>query len=351
MDRFKEAGDIAVFAVRKEGVRIAGKISGRVEVYPPETLKGGGLKRKAAGAWRNSRALVFVGAAGIAVRTIAPFIRNKAVDPAVIVIDDAGRFVISLLSGHLGGANRLAMEIARSINATPVVTTATDSMGLAGVEEMALDFGLKIEDAKKIKKINSAILDNKKVIVVDRSAARLASIKKAYGRLGNFRFQRRFPPDGSGAVFVAVTPFIGGVPEGLRARTLILRPGEFVAGIGCARGADDGEIERALAHALRKNDIAAASIKKIASINIKIDESGLLRFAGKRGIEVAFFSPAELGRRTKRRSRMVLKHTGAGAVCEPAALLGAKALRLWSRKITVGRVTVALAREPFTPLE
>ncbi len=343
-----EAKGIAVFAVRKEGLKLAGKISGLgVKVYPPVTLKGGGLKREAARAWRKARAMVFVGASGIAVRTIAPLVRDKSTDPAVVVIDDAGRFVVSILSGHLGGANDLTKKIARILGATPVVTTATDSMGLPCVEEMAGRFDLKIDDPRKIKRINSAILDNKKVFIVDSNRSRLASLKKAYCRFENFRFRRSLPHGKSGAAIV-VTPFTGGVQKGLKAGTLIMRPGEFVAGIGCRKGAGAKEIERAFRSALKKRGLSPLSVGKLATIDIKRDEPGLLRFAGRHGFKIDFFTPGELNKKTGKVSRMVFKHTGAGAVSEPAAILGAKASRLWSRKITVGMVTTALAREPFT---
>ncbi len=347
-----EARKIAVFAVRKEGLKVAERLLGLggVAIYPPERLKGGGLKREAASAWRCS-ALVFIGAAGIAVRTIAPFLKNKASDPAVVVIDDSGKFVVSLLSGHLGGANSLAIRIAALINAIPVVTTATDSRGLPCVEDIAGRFGLGIEDFKKIKKINSAILDNGKVLIVDRNRARLALMKKVYGRFDVIGFRKDYPSAGRGAVFVAVTPFTGSVPGRLKASTLILRPREFVAGIGCKRGTSAVEIERAFMEVLKKNGIAPGSIKKLATIDIKRDEPGLQRFAGKHGFEMDFFSPRELSKRTKRKSEMVLKYTGAGGVSEPASLLGARAKRLWSRKIITGKVTVALAREPFTSSE
>ncbi len=348
----KGTGHIDVFAVRKEGLKIAKSLLrlGNVTVHPPEVIRGGGLKKKAAGAWKRSGALVFIGAAGIAVRTIAPLVRDKATDPAVVVIDDAKRFAVSLLSGHLGGANDLAVRIAALIGADPIVTTATDSMGLPSVEEMARKFDLKIDGTGKIKKINSAILDNKKVFIIDKDRARLASIKKAFGSFDCFSFSRAFP-SGKEGVFVAITPFTGGVPQRSRARTLVLRPGEFVVGIGCGRGVGAGEIERAFGAALRKSGISTASVSKLATIDIKKNEPGLLRFAEKRALEVDFFSPGELNKRAGKISETVLKHTGAGGVSEPAALLGAKAKRLWARKITVGKVTVALARAPFTSSE
>jgi cobalt-precorrin 5A hydrolase len=291
--------------------------------------------------------MVFIGAAGIAVRTIAPLVRDKAADPAVVVIDDAGRFVVSVLSGHLGGANGLTKKIARLLGATPVVTTATDSMGLPCAEDIAGKFDFEIEDPGKIKRINSAILDSKEVFIVDANRSRLASIKKAYGRYDNFRFKRSFPK-GKSEASIVVTPFTGGAPKGLKAGTLIMRPREFVVGIGCRKGAGVKEIERAFGSALKRKGLSPLSVKKLATIDIKKDEPGLLRFAGKHGLKIVFFTSGELNKKTGKVSRMVLKHTGAGAVSEPAAILGAKAKSLWSRKITVGLVTTALAREPFT---
>src|SRR3989337_1327794 len=117
-------------------------------------------------------------ASGIVVRSIAPFLKNKAEDPAVVVVDEKGRYVISLLSGHLGGANKLAEDIAKIIGAKPVITTATDVNNLPCIEDIAEKFHLAIEDVKKIKVVNSAIVNGRNAVIVDENIKRLSAIKK-----------------------------------------------------------------------------------------------------------------------------------------------------------------------------
>lgn len=349
----RATGKTAFFAVTENGLSLAVKLEKKLgggRVFRPVEIKGGRLFTQVKRAFETSDALVFICASGIAVRAIAPLLRGKHLDPAVIVTDEKGGFVISLLSGHLGGANSLAREIASVTGGVPVITTATDVMGLPCVEDIAVRFSLSIEDVRKIKVVNSAILKGGGVLVVDEDTGRLSEIKKAFGGVPAFSFKKKMPESlvGIGAV-VLITPLTGRKNRAA-ARTMELRPKEFVAGVGCRRGVTAGEVKEAFDLALKRAGVSILSVRNLATIDIKKDERGLTSFAEKAGLPIEFFCPAELNK-IKRPpsgiSRVVKEKTGAVGVSEPAALLSSGAKRIWLKKIVSKRVTVALARAPF----
>jgi cobalt-precorrin 5A hydrolase len=347
------AGKTAFFAVTENGLSLAAKLEkiGGGQVFRPVEIKGGRLFTEVKRAFGNFDALVFICASGIAVRAIAPLLRGKHLDPAVIVTDELGGFVISLLSGHLGGANRLAREIASVTGGVPVITTATDVMGLPCVEDIAGRFFLSIEDVKKIKVVNSAILKGGRILVVDEDPGRLTEIKKAFGAFKGFSFKKKMPESIKGIKAVVLITPLTGRKNRAAARTMELRPKEFVAGVGCRRGVRAGEVKEALDRALKLAGVSILSIRNLATIDIKKDERGLISFAEKAGLPIEFFGPAELNkikRPPSGSSRVVREKTGAVGVSEPAALLSSGAKRIWLKKIVSKRVTVALARAPFT---
>lgn len=349
----KKAG-ITVFAVTGKGHALARKAA---SIYPDVVVCGpsytgpSGLRQTVKEAFSSSKALFFIGATGIAVRMIAPLLKGKHLDPAVVVMDDGGRFVISLLSGHLGGANELTRGLAAVYGAEPVITTATDAAGLACAEDISKAFSLVIEDPKKIKCVNSAILKGSAVLVIDADRARLAAIRERFKGAGPFRFRSSYPASGEFGAVILITPFeASGVPAAINERALIMRPKEFVLGIGCGKGVSAKEVRLAVDAALEKTGISPLSIRSVATIDIKGSEPGILRFASKAGFDISCFSAAELDRirPPSGRSKIVCERTGTGSVCESAALISAGVKRIWLRKQKTGRVAVALARARFT---
>lgn len=333
---------IRIFAVTKRAAAISESLSIALggEVVPPERLKDGGLVKETRAAFRSAGALIFICAAGIAVRAIAPFVRSKDSDPAVVVIDERGAFAISLLSGHLGGANALAHEAASITGALPVVTTATDLWSRPCIEDVAKAFSLRIDDKRGIKSVNSALLDGSEVVIADTDARRRAAIRGAFG--GAFRYARSVPR-GAGAVAVVTSGL--DAPPG----ALVLRPAEIMAGIGCKRGVAKKEIKAALEAAFMKAGLSVKSLAGIATIELKLDEPGLKALARELGVGLQGFEADRLDRvKGVARSGFVKGVTGSGSVAEAAALAATGAKRLLLRKEKIGWVTIALARAPFS---
>lgn len=278
-------------------------------------------------AFGTSDLLVFVGACGIAVRKIAPYVRDKRTDPAVVCVDERGIFVISLLSGHIGGANALTAKIAEALAAVPVITTATDVNGKFSVDAWARERNCAISDMELAKAVSAAILEE------------------------NIPFFSEFPiadplpqglvPGKIGKLGISVT-VSGKMPF---ERTLCLIPGILHLGIGCRRGMPKETIAQAVDEVLEEAGLDIRGVCLAASIDLKSSEEGLLDFCRERGLPLRFYCAAQLetvaGEFTP--SSFVQSVTGVDNVCERAALLGAE--RLLVKKTARHGVTVAVAME------
>lgn len=273
--------------------------------------------------------LVFVGAAGIAVRAIAPFLRQKAADPAVVVVDEGGNFAIPILSGHLGGANDLARRIAAVCGAVPVITTATDVNGVFAVDSWAKKQGCHVANVQKIKEISGKLL-----------AGETVRLKSDWNIAGE-------PPKGiiltEGDCDVCVTL------SGKKTDALCLIPQIAVLGIGCRKGTPMEKIEETFRSFLALADIDASAIRMAVSIDLKKEEAGLLAFCKQHGFPFQTYSAEELrqaeGDFTP--SAFVKRVTGVDNVCERSAVLGGG--RLYQKKYIGDGVTMALALCPFQP--
>ena len=318
---------VAVFCFSDRGTALAERIAG---LFPgARTVRPrGDLAARTAECFRECDALIFVGAAGIAVRAIAPHVAAKTADPAVIVADDCGRHVVSLLSGHIGGANRLTRQIAARIGAEPVVTTATDVNQRFSIDEWAARRGLSIESMDAAKRFSAEILRRDLPLTGD------------------------FPVDGPlpAGVFPGAEGDVGAAISCYRkhpfAVTALLSPRIVHLGIGCKRGAG----AEAIAAAVDGLNLAPGAIVRAASIDVKAHEPGLLAFCRARGIEIRFYSAAELsaaeGEFTP--SEFVKKTVGVDNVCERAAAVSAgPGAKIFIRKTRGDGVTVAAAMQDW----
>lgn len=294
--------------------------------------------------WNEADALICLMATGIVVRSVAPLLQGKEKDPAVVVVDEAGRFAVSLLSGHLGGANELAGRVAALSGGTAVVTTATDVNGLLAWDEAARRAGLGVEPIGHIKTLNSLLLQGGEIVLVDRRRHLAPWYEEVPGVRCAANFAEANRCGAAGRVFVThrLIPQLEQQPD-----LLVLRPRDLVIGIGCNRGTSAEEIESVVREELKRVFLAFASIAVLASIEEKRDEAGLLAFAERYGLPLEFHPAAALNAlpTPSPPSAHALAAVGAIGVCEPAALLSAAGGTLLMSKKKSGNVTVAVAEK------
>lgn len=293
---------------------------------------------------------IFIMSTGIVVRVIAPLLRHKTQDPAVVIIDDAGRHAISLIAGHLGGANDLTRRVAAIVGADPVITTATDVNGLPAIDVLARQHNLFIENPAAIKSVNMALLKGQTIHVHDpfnRLEDSLANLHPWPGLQlkPNIKKNGQTPES---EIIAGV--FIDDVKWNLPAQVLVLRPASLVAGIGCNRNTRAAEIKALLEEVLAAGNLAQSSLKCIASINLKADEPGLLELADMLNLPLVFFDREQLRQveAIENPSTRVEKHVGVKSVCEAAAILAAQNGTLIVPKHTTRNATAAIARIDFS---
>jgi len=258
-----------------------------------------------------------------------------------VVVDEMGRHVISLLSGHIGGANTLAKKVAGLIGADPVITTATDINMVPAIDVIAKEKDLFIENPDAIKNVNMALLTGGKIFLHD-------PFNILHNTIPNSSLLMDSDLNGNSKDIPGV--FIDDVLVDLPSNILILRPGSLVAGIGCNRNTSMKEMKFFLLEILKRFGLTSASLRSIATADIKGDEPGLLALAKDLELPLKFFDREELNqvKDIKTPSAMVEKHIGAKSVCEAAAILAAKHGKLIVPKQSIRNVTVAIARISFT---
>lgn len=342
--------DVAVLSVTRQGVALARRLEAslpaKLTVYVTEKYAEGApehyvrfkdkLQPIVDAAWAKHEALIFIGAAGIAVRMIAPHVVDKRFDPGVVVMDIQGKFAIALCSGHLGGANELARLIGEGIGAIPVVTTGTDVNETLAPDVLAKQLGADVENWDALKVVSGALVDGKRVGV-------LADVPVDVDRYVTKNVHRTLSLDGFDAgigvterVLQTATP------------TIWLRPKVLVVGIGCNSGTSEAEIAREVDAVLGEAALSPRSIRELATIDLKKDEPGLVAFASARGLPLRAFAARTINEEAPpfERSETVFRHVGVYGVSEPAAMLAAGATSCLVTKQKRGNVTIAVARVP-----
>lgn len=270
---------------------------------------------------KKRRSLLFIGACGIAVRAIAPFLTDKLNDVPVLVMDEQGHFVIPVLAGHVGGANELAVSLAERMGSTPVITTATDLNHCFAVDLFARRNALHIVNKDGIAKVSSRILAGEEVTMAVEE--------------GHFREEEAGIP-GEKRLLEEIN-----VPEGIRlvstesladvlvapasygqGHLLTLRPKEYVIGIGCKRGKATEQIDHFVHRVLKESGIPMEQVAAFVSIDRKKDEEGILWMSSHYGIPFVTYSAEELQQveGTFHASEFVKSQVGVDNVCERAAL-------------------------------
>ncbi len=345
---------IAIVAITPGGAELARRLSRKLPhsaVFVPERLAQGGdhpfhqpLALVLPELFESARGLICIMAAGIVVRLLAPHLKGKADDPAVVVMDEAGQFAVSLLSGHLGGANDLARQVGQALGAQPVITTATDVNGLAAWDDVARREQMTVEPLANIRRLNSLLLQREPIALVDRRQRINHYFTPASGVMLVKNFAEALQSKYAGRVFVTHRCFTGMDSQD---NLLLLRPRDLVVGIGCNRDTSAAEIAATVTAEMSAAYLAEKSIAAIATIADKRDEPGLVEYAQQIGVPLLFFSAEELNRipAPAPPSPHALAAVGAKGVAEPAALRASGSQTLLIKKKKRGNVTLAVAEK------
>ena len=309
------------------------------DIYPVTE----GLQAWCETVFEQSEVLIFIGACGIAVRTIAPFLDSKYTDPAVLVADEQGRHVISLLSGHLGGANAWTQFLAEGLQADPVITTASDVNGRLAVDVWAVRHGLQITDRTLAKYAAAVFVTGEPLpFYAEPGYVDIAALPEEFNR---FETKEAFWNAAERRKQEQIAGIVVSVHSGWQTNVLRLVPQRVVLGIGCRRGTAQETIEAAVAAVLSAHQLDPSAVKGVYSIDLKQQEAGLLAACAKHNWPTVFYTAEELrsvpGEFTD--SPFVQEMTGVGNVCERAAMRGAE--KLLVKKTAVDGVTVAVAAE------
>jgi cobalt-precorrin 5A hydrolase len=353
---------ISVIAITKSGVEIALKIKEALtrkdlsaQVFAPEKYSQTGvtpldkkLEEFVKNTYSKVDAIVAVMASGIIIRAVAPCLQNKLVDPAVVGVDASGRFVISLLSGHYGGANELTRIIAEGISAIPVITTASEAMGKQSVDELARVLHLKIQNPGSLVAVNSAIVNEGKVVII-----KMPEVKIPLTKVVGFDIEEA---DTAEEATEIVNRYDAGavITHDSLAKNKFLKPVTFLqqltvaAGLGARKDVAENVIVDAVKAALAKVNVPLERVDRLATVSIKKSSPSMINAAQKLGLKLEFFDVDTL-RNFKHRelspdSEIVKRNIGIGGVCERAALIAAgEKARLILKKTIMNGVTVAVA--------
>lgn len=346
---------IAIITITRNGARLGARLKPALAdaslyalpKYLGQAGKGavpieGGVAELFARLWQACDGLVCIMASGIVVRMIAPLLQGKDTDPAVVVMDEAARFSISLLSGHLGGANELAERCAFISGARAVITTATDANALPSFDMLARDNGWEIEDLSRVKTLNSLLLDEEEIAVVDGSGL----VRSYFHGRGKLSFHDSFVgglrSGAKGVLFVTNSI----IPHQLQSPgLLVLRPKNLLLGIGCNSGTTADEILEVVGANLKRLFLSAASVKAVATAEAKRQEPGLVAAAERLGVPLLCYGSEELNAVAvpSPPSGHALAAIGAKGVAEPAAILASDHGSLLLQKVKSGNVTLAIA--------
>ena len=353
---------IAVLALTSGGAELARQMQRLLpevpDVYVPEKIGPEGFEVKHffnfpkfreafSGCFTHYDVLICIMAAGIVVRTMAPLLRNKLIDPAVIVCDEQGRFAISLLSGHVGGANFLTRQLAEVIGAQPVITTATDIAGKVAPDAFAGQMALHPWPKRQIKVLNSALLDGEKIGY--QASPHLPHREFYLDKLAEYKLLDEQEQECPYQVILCAKEELPEEEE-VPPQTLYLVPNRLIAGLGCRKGVDKALVHSALEQACKSIGRDVSFIDAMASVSIKAHEEGLLATAQELNVPIHFYEPKVLEQQIDAfhllQSDFVKSKVGVGNVCEAAALREAMGsgtgVRFALLKTKYEQVTVAL---------
>lgn len=337
--------DSAIIAITQKGTELAFKISTQLnadlflfEKYCSHSNNINKLEtpfsKNISYLFNNYNKLIFIMATGIVVRTIAPYIVSKINDPAIVVIDEKANYCISLLSGHIGGANDLALKISQITGAKPVITTATDINNVPAADILAKENNCYIENVENIKYVNRDLANNQKV-----------------GLFTNFNVVNKrkdciiLNPN----ILYSSNIFVSYNIAKLDNKNLYLTPKVLILGIGCKKNTPYIQINDAINYFLYQNNINIHCLAMLSSIDLKKNEAGILEFCKTHNINFKTFSLLQLQQVSSKfdGSEFVKSITGVGNICETSAYLASNNGQVIVPKTVYNKITLSLFMMPY----
>ncbi|MGF9800704.1 cobalt-precorrin 5A hydrolase [Brevibacillus agri] len=361
----RQQGDYAIVAITKHGVEMARDLAQKfpgTDLYYMSKFARGDEEARGIQLFSNSvrmlfpalwpvyKGLIVIISLGAVVRMIAPLLEDKKKDPGVVVVDDRGENVISVLSGHLGGANELAREVAAVMGARPIITTASDVQKTIPVDLFGRRFGWEWDSADKLTPVSASVVNEEHVAVVNESGERdwwmhdtpMPPSIREYASIAEAQAAKPH------AALVVTHRLLAPEEQTILDNGVLYRPKVIVLGMGCNRGTSAEEIEAVIRETLDELQFSLKSVKALVTIELKKDEAGLLAVCEKYGWPFVWYSPQELNQvEISEPSETVFKFTGAYGVSEPAAKLYAGVDELVLTKKKSGNVTISVALMPY----
>ncbi|ATD54835.1 cobalt-precorrin 5A hydrolase [Clostridium chauvoei] len=319
---------IGIISVTEKGDILGEKIREALggDIYKKSKMQDFLLDKITKECFEKYDSLVFISSTGIAVRAIANYLKSKDKDPAVVVVDVCNKFSISLVSGHLGGANNLAKEISKILNNTLVITTATDNLELLAPDTIAIDNNLIIKDLKLAKIIASKLVNNEEVYFKDDDQK--IECPKGYKEVETLKDN---------------TLWITNKAENKENILKLIRQ-DIILGVGCRKNTEEKKLLDFVINTLKENNLSVDSVKSIASIDIKKNEKAILNLSNTLNSEIKFFTKEEIAKvqDNYEGSDFVEATVGVRSVCEPVVeLLGGKII---VKKIKNNGMTLAIGK-------
>lgn len=361
----EQRGDYAIVAITKHGVEMARDLAQKfpgTDLYYMSKFERGDEEARGIQLFSNSvrmlfpalwpayKGLIIIISLGAVIRMIAPLLEDKKKDPGVVVVDDRGENVISVLSGHLGGANELAREVAAVMDARPIITTASDVQKTIPVDLFGRRFGWEWDSAEKLTPVSASVVNEERVAVINESGERdwwmhdtpMPPSIKEYATIAEAK------ADQPQAALVVSHRLLTPEEQTMLDNGVLYRPKVIVLGMGCNRGTSVEEIEAVIKETLDELQFSIKSVKALATIELKKDEAGLIAVCEKYGWPFVWYSPEELNQvEISDPSDTVFKFTGAYGVSEPAAKLYAGAGELVLTKKKSGNTTISVGLMPY----
>ena len=347
---------VSVLAITKNGIKIGLSLKGLYpswSIFAPEKFSANtseirwyaeSTSEKIAQLFKTNDALICLFSLGAVIRLISPHIKNKKTDPAVLVIDDKTNFVISALSGHLGGANELAEQIAEKLGATPVITTAADVNKTIPVDLVGKEFGWKIEDDSTVTKISALMVNEEKIGVFQDTGNKKwwkGDLPKNVTIYSSFKELKNSGSKG----FLIISD--KNIESEISNDAVIYRPQNLVVGIGLHWDTSKETIKEGLQLCLKKNNLSNLSIAKFVSLKKPQDVKGLIEVSKEMNIPVEYFDKEDLTTvNVPNPSQTVQAYEGTPSVSEASAIKASRGQLIVQKQKFPPNLTIAIARIP-----